>query len=100
MKDGKFSILTTNGDIVLPSLWNQVVMPSSTVQIVLPSDILNADIASYYPDQDEARPVHRSRRSSFVRRENTAPDSDVEDAENIIETISAEVSDSDEESDF
>ena len=75
-------------------------MPSSTVQIVLPSDILNADIASYYPDQDEARPVHRSRRSSFVRRENTAPDSDVEDAENIIETISAEVSDSDEESDF
>ncbi|KAF2999674.1 hypothetical protein E8E13_001715 [Curvularia kusanoi] len=50
VNDGKFSLTDENGNIILPSLWDQVVQAGETLQVVIPTEVLNPDIAANYPD--------------------------------------------------
>ncbi|KAG9197511.1 hypothetical protein G6514_001505 [Epicoccum nigrum] len=49
VKDDKFSLTDVNGNIILPSLWDQVVQAGATLQVVIPTEILNHEIAAAYP---------------------------------------------------
>lgn len=49
VKDDKFSLTDVNGNIILPSLWDQVVQAGATLQVVIPTEILNFEIAAGYP---------------------------------------------------
>jgi hypothetical protein len=49
VKDDKFSLTDVNGNIILPSLWDQVVQAGATLQVVIPTEILNFEIAVGYP---------------------------------------------------
>ncbi|KAJ8106066.1 hypothetical protein OPT61_g9787 [Boeremia exigua] len=65
VKDGKFSLMTEGGNIILPAFWDRVVGPAAVVQVVLPSDILDPDVAAYLPYGNTTRPGYPSRRPSI-----------------------------------
>ena len=49
VKDDKFSLTDVSGNIILPSLWDQVVQAGATLQVVIPAAILDFEIAAGYP---------------------------------------------------
>lgn len=103
-KDGNFSMLNENGDIILPAFWESVVSPSAVVQVSLPSDVLDGDIASFYPYEDRSRGRYRRSTPSVRGRPASVINSVAEDSERAADDDDAEndssSSDEEEESDL
>ncbi|KAF3037262.1 hypothetical protein E8E12_007701 [Didymella heteroderae] len=106
VKDGNFSILDEDRNIILPSLWEQIVRPPATLQVELPSDILNPDITSRYPHVEEAphveesAPRFRRRSPSVVLPDDDAADQEVFDAAESATDAVGDDSETEEESDL
>lgn len=83
VRGNNFTIEDEDGNVILPSCWEQVVRPSARLQIILPSDILNPDIASRYSRTDEPTSRYRQRSPPVV-----LPDSDAESAE-LLEVVAS-----------
>jgi hypothetical protein len=94
IRDGNFSLLDENQNIILPTLWEQVVSSPATLQVSLPPDILDPDITSPYPHVEGApyvedvAPRYRRHSLSVLLPDDDAADHEVLD---VLESASASV---------
>ncbi|KAF9700406.1 hypothetical protein EKO04_002041 [Ascochyta lentis] len=102
------TLLTANGDIILPSLWELVVKPSEIVQVSMPSEVLDPDIASFRPRKERATTGYRPSGPSLVdsadgatnpaaEELNIAPDDSGEESIGSSEDSDGEITTSDSE---
>ncbi|KAH6642330.1 hypothetical protein C7974DRAFT_420630 [Boeremia exigua] len=97
IKEDRFTLSTEGGNIILPSLWNQVVEPAARVQITLPVDVLNSDIPAYDFDDSARGPPPPPRPRSPPRPPSTNSEGDRTDSDDASSVEDLESSSSESE---